>query len=89
MTISAHLLLAVALLIPAILVVICETTLRRRIRNYRVLQLFAIGSALVLVPLNAIATATHITTPHYDVAVVLRKTGLREGRHGNATGVER
>ena len=24
-----------------------------------------------------------------DVAVVLRKTGLREGRHGNATGVER
>ena len=64
MTISAHLLLAVALLIPAILVVICEPTLRRRIRNYRVLQLFAIGSALVLVPLNAIATATHITTTH-------------------------
>lgn len=26
--------------------------------------------------------------PAADVAVVLRKTGLREGRHGNATGVE-
>ncbi len=27
--------------------------------------------------------------PEQDVAVVLRKTGLKSGRHGNATGVER
>lgn len=63
MTISAHILLAVLVATNAVIVVICEPTIRRRIRNYRVLQLFAIGAALLLLPANILSAAAHSRVP--------------------------
>lgn len=55
MTISAHLIIAVLLLGTAGVTVICEAAIRRRVRNYRSLQVLSIGSALVFVPANVTA----------------------------------
>lgn len=76
MTISAHLLLAVLLLITAITVAICETTLRRRIRNCRVLQLFSIGTALVLVFLNVLSTNAAIPSAADTLVIVASVASL-------------
>lgn len=178
MNISAHFLVDVLLIAALLVVVLAESTLRRRIHHFRTLQLFIIGSALLLVPANIVSAL--VTTPSLfhsgllvvtvaviiaqmvmvavnwlpvdrataprrilaigahpddlelacgvtvhrgrrldtrlddsmlvsefapgveyapnvfvaadprdDIAVVLRKTGLKSGDHGNATGVER
>lgn len=55
MTISAHLILAVLLLTSAVTTVICESSIRRRVRYFRTLQITTIASALLLVPSNVIA----------------------------------
>ena len=52
MTISMNALLAVLLLVTALSVVLLETSVRRRIRAFRPLQLFTLGSAFLLVPAN-------------------------------------
>ncbi|MDO5678427.1 MAG: PIG-L deacetylase family protein [Propionibacteriaceae bacterium] len=56
MNISAHLLVAVALVATLLIVVLAEATLRRRVRRFRTLQLFVICSALLLVPANIVSS---------------------------------
>ena len=55
MDISLHLILAVALLTPMLVVVVAESTLRRRLRSFRGVQLFVLASGLLLIPANIVA----------------------------------
>lgn len=55
MDISLHLLLVVTLLTPMIVVVLAEATLRRRLRSFRVFQLFVLASGLLLIPANIVS----------------------------------
>lgn len=63
MNISLHLVLAVALVSTALVVVLTEVSIRRRLRSFRVLQLFTLGSALLLVPSNITALVSASAGP--------------------------
>lgn len=68
MDISLHLLLAVALLTPMLVVVLGESTLRRRVRSFRLVQLFVLAGGLMLIPANLVSvSATESTTFHAAV----------------------
>ncbi len=68
MDISLHLLLVVALLTPMIVVVLAEATLRRRLRSFRVFQLFVLASGLLLIPANIVSVQAPVpSTFHVSV----------------------
>ncbi|MFD0867519.1 hypothetical protein ACFQ06_17120, partial [Tessaracoccus lubricantis] len=82
MNISAHLLVAVALVATAFIVVLAEATLRRRVRGFRTLQLFVIVSGLILVPANVVSaldagrTAAQLACLVAGVAAFVAQFGL-------------
>lgn len=82
MNISAHLLVAVALVAALLIVVMAEATLRRRLRNFRTLQLFVIISGLILVPANVVSSlaiergAMQVGLLVVGVAVLVAQVGV-------------
>lgn len=71
MTISAHLILAVLLLASAVTTVICEPSIRRRVRHFRAIQITTIASALLLVPSNVIAATPGHLPATIDTFIVI------------------
>lgn len=78
MSVSIHLVLATALTAAAVLVIICEAALRRRLTAYRPVQVLTLAGAAVLVPFNIFLTSpdeangpTHHLIIAFSVAVLV------------------
>lgn len=79
MNISAHVLVAIALVTTLLIIVMAEVTLRRRLRHFRTLQLFVIAAALVLAPANVVAAlASQATSFHLGVLIASIATLLTQ-----------
>ena len=77
MSVSLHVLAAVLLAVVAIVVVVCEPVFRRRLARFRPFQALVLGSALVLIPINAVFAASgQATGAGHHLALIASASAL-------------